>query len=125
MSNGNPVSAKNYSRRKLYYESLKDSKKIPIIGVNTFLDSDKEDIVREETSLTRASYEEKSAQITAVQKFQENNKDKKKESLLRLKQVVVEEKNIFEELMSTVRHCSLGEITQALYQVGGKYRRSL
>jgi isobutyryl-CoA mutase len=119
-----------YQRRKiqeesLYYESLKDSKKIPIIGVNTFLSKDQDHKGREDTSLTRASYEEKSAQIKAVQNFQEENKEKKQEALHRLKQVVIEEKNIFSELVSTVRFCSLGEITQALYQVGGEYRRSM
>ena len=60
-----------------------------------------------------------------LERFKDKNRDKSDEAVDRLKQTALSGENIFEELMHTVRHCSLGTITQALYEVGGKYRRNM
>ncbi len=109
----------------LYYETLKDSGEFPIIGVNTFLADDIKEQMNQEIDITRASKEEKEDQINRLKSFQESHKDKSKEALLRLRNVALENKNIFEELLYTVRFCSLGQITNELYKVGGKYRRNM
>ena len=111
----------------LHYESLKDSGELPIIGVNTFLNPKtlSQSFEREEIQLIRASYEEKDAQLQRLKTFKSVHKDTKTEAVKSLQQAAVEGKNIFAELMSCVRHASLGEITQALYEVGGQYRRSM
>ena len=109
----------------LYYERLKHSAKLPIIGVNTFL---REDHVEEENKplqLVRATYEEKEGQIKQKITVQEQNKDLAPEMLARLKQVAISGGNIFAELMNTVRYATLGQITQALFEVGGAYRRGM
>ncbi|MHA2334166.1 MAG: fused isobutyryl-CoA mutase/GTPase IcmF [Candidatus Hodarchaeales archaeon] len=108
----------------LHYERLKHSGELPIIGVNTFL-SEKE--MEKETSieLSRSTLEEKEHQIKEIKTFQDRHEGETEEALKRLKQVVLEGGNIFEELMVTVRHASLGQIVNALYDVGGKYRRSM
>ncbi|MEZ4741086.1 MAG: methylmalonyl-CoA mutase family protein [Bdellovibrionota bacterium] len=111
----------------LYYEHLKHSGELPIIGVNTYLNpkSLESDYQREEVELIRASYEEKDAQLNRLIDFKEKNLGHSKEALKRLANAVFEERNVFAELMHTVRHCSLGEISEVLYQVGGRYRRSM
>ncbi len=107
----------------LLYETKKHSGELPIIGVNTFENPNPEE--EREIQLTRASYEEKNAQIANLRKFQERNKEKVDEALERLKQVAREGGNIFAELMETVKVASLGQITAALYEVGGQYRRNM
>jgi isobutyryl-CoA mutase len=122
---------RGYQRSKiqdesLYYEYLKHSGKLPIIGVNTFLNpaaDDTETISKLE--LARATEAEKKSQLMRLAEFQEKNKDKTSEALKRLKQTALSGNNIFAEMMNTVRYCSLGQITQALYEVGGKYRRNM
>jgi methylmalonyl-CoA mutase len=109
----------------LYYEYLKDSGELPIVGVNTFVNQEGNTNEIASQPLTRASYEDKKEQIRRKENFQMRNKNKKEEALRKLKNAVIGEKNIFEELMDTVHSCSLGEITQALYEVGGRYRRSM
>ena len=109
----------------LYYETLKDSGELPLIGVNTFLNPEGNSHQIGSQALTRASYEDKQKQITRKESFQERSASFKEEALTSLKNCVIREGNIFEELMSTVHYCSLGEITGALYEVGGKYRRSM
>ena len=121
---------RQYQRSKiqeesLYYESLKDSGELPIIGVNTYLNPNGNAGQIETQELTRASYEDKEEQIKRKENFQKRNESFKEEALQKLKDSVIQEKNIFEELMTTVHYCSLGEITNALYEVGGKYRRSM
>jgi len=110
----------------MYYEMKKHSGDLPIIGVNTYLNpnppSEEE---MNSIQLARASYEEKELQINNLREFQERNKDKIDEALKRLKQVAVSGGNIFEELMETVKVASLGQITKALYEVGGQYRRNM
>ncbi|WP_347159102.1 methylmalonyl-CoA mutase family protein [Pontibacter chitinilyticus] len=108
----------------LYYETLKHNGDYPIIGVNTFLSSTGSPTVLPK-EVIRATEEEKQYQITMVHNLQERNADKATELLKRLQQVAINNGNIFEELMETVKYCSLGQITNALFEVGGQYRRNM
>ncbi len=123
-----------YQRSKIqeesiYYETLKHNGKLPIVGVNTFRDpdADEEDLFDDATAveLARATPQEKESQLKRLADFHKRNEDKAPEALERLKQVALENGNIFAELMETVKTCSLGQITRALYDVGGKYRRNM
>ncbi len=110
----------------MYYEMQKHTGELPIIGVNTYLNPNP--TTEEELNsieLARASYEEKETQIINLQKFQEQHKDKVDAALKRLKEVAMSNGNIFAELMETVKVASLGQITRALYEVGGQYRRNM
>ncbi|MBB6176173.1 methylmalonyl-CoA mutase [Anoxybacillus tengchongensis] len=110
----------------MYYEMKKHSGELPIIGVNTYLNPNaavEEEI--ESLQLARASYEEKQLQLENLRKFQEQHKGEVDEALARLKHVAVSGGNIFAELMETVKVASLGQITKALYEVGGQYRRNM
>lgn len=107
----------------LYYETLKDSGEVPIIGVNTFLSEKKAEW--KPIELSRASEAEKNDQIARLKAFQDRHKNKSVECLKRLRDVALTGGNIFEELLTTVRYCSLGQITSVLYEVGGKYRRNM
>lgn len=107
----------------LHYEQLKDSGEFPIIGVNTFLT--KENSIIPEVELTRATTSEKNQQIDRLKQFQEKNSSKAKNYLDKLRSVAINGENIFEELLTTVQFCSLGQITQVLYEVGGRYRRNI
>jgi methylmalonyl-CoA mutase len=109
----------------LYYETLKDNGEFPIIGVNTYLSPDIEEQMQQEIEISRCSDEEKTNQITRLRNFQNKNKDKSAEALDSLRTVVVRDGNIFEELLSTVNYCSLGEVTTLLYELGGRYRRNM
>ncbi len=110
----------------LLYERLKHSGELPIVGVNTFIHPDP--ALRSELSvpaLTRATVEEKDGQISRLRSFQHERETEARAALDRLRQVAAERGNIFAELMRTVRVASLGQITQALYEVGGEYRRAM
>ena len=109
----------------LYYESLKDSGELPIIGVNTYIADNIDEQMNQEIELTRASNDEKNAQIERLRSFQNTHKDISKQKLLKLREVALTGENIFEELLQTVRYCSLGQITNVLFEVGGKYRRNM
>ena len=110
----------------MYYEHLKHSGKHPIIGVNTFEDPDADYAeMANHLELSRATDEQKDAQLERLSKFKERNMDKSEEALEKLKQTALNDENMFERLMETVKVCSLGTITQALYEVGGKYRRNM
>ena len=78
-----------------------------------------------EIELARSTDEEKKKQIKRLNEFKEKNKKVSKQALENLRKVVINNGNVFEELMTTVKYCSLGEITHTLFQVGGKYRRSM
>lgn len=106
----------------MLYEDKKNSGELPIIGVNTFLAPSQN---LENLELTRASQSEKHQQIKRLRDFQEKHRNQSHQALEQLKNVAIGNGNIFEELLSTVQHCSLGQITQALYQVGGRFRRNL
>jgi methylmalonyl-CoA mutase len=110
----------------MYYEMKKHTGELPIIGVNTYLNpnppSEEE---MDNMELARATKEEKETQIRNLRSFQERNKDKAEEALNRLKKTAVSGGNIFAELMESVKVASLGQITRALYEVGGQYRRNM
>ncbi|WP_087973655.1 fused isobutyryl-CoA mutase/GTPase IcmF [Oceanobacillus rekensis] len=110
----------------LYYEGKKHSGELPIIGVNTYLNPNPpSDEKIDSMELARASKEEKEHQITELRKFQATHQDKVEEALNNLKQVAASGENIFQELLETVKTASLGQITTALYEVGGQYRRNM
>ena len=118
-----------YQRNKiqeesLYYESLKNNGGLPLVGVNTFLNKEGSPTILPE-EVIRSTKEEKDFQIQNVKAFQELHNDKSDEMLKRLQDVAVNNGNLFAELMETVKYCSLGQITHALYEVGGQYRRSM
>lgn len=108
----------------LYYETLKHTGEFPIIGVNTFLSSKGSPTIIP-SEVIRSTEEEKEFQIQSVHHLWDRSGEKGKEMLKRLQQKAVENGNIFEELMETVKFCSLGQITQALFEVGGQYRRNM
>jgi methylmalonyl-CoA mutase len=119
-----------YQRNKiqdesLYYESLKSSGEYPIIGVNTFLNPYADYSQQLSIELARATQEEKDSQLRRLGEFQEKHKNESGPALKRLQSVAKSGGNIFEELMETVKYCSLGEISDALYQAGGQYRRNM
>lgn len=109
----------------LYYETLKDSGEMPIIGVNTYIAPNIKEQMSKEIELSRCSNEEKEDQIGRLNQFKDTNAGKSEEMLARLKEVALSNGNIFEELLTTVNYCSLGQITDLLYEVGGKYRRNM
>jgi methylmalonyl-CoA mutase len=118
-----------YQRNKiqeesLHYETLKHTGEYPIVGVNTFL-SKKGSPTIIPSEVIRSTKEEKEAQIATLEAFKQRHQEHSAAMLRRLQQVAVDNGNIFEELMETVKYCSLGQITQALYQVGGQYRRNM
>ena len=121
----------HYQRSKiqeesLVYETQKHDGTLPIVGVNTYLNADSTPFEESFPSeLTRASYEEKQDQIKRVRAFQERYKDKSAEALRKVKLAASEGRNIFEALMEASRVCSLGQISQALYEIGGRYRRNM
>jgi methylmalonyl-CoA mutase len=107
----------------LYYETLKDSGEFPIIGVNTFLPEARPEW--KPIELSRASETEKNDQINRLYAFKERHKNSSAACLIRLRDTALTGGNIFEELLTAVRYCSLGEITAVLYEVGGRYRRNM
>ena len=118
-----------YQRNKiqeesLYYETKKHTGELPLIGVNTFLNKKGSPTVLP-GEVIRSTTEEKEQQIQNLKAFKQRNEGKNKTALLQLQQVAINNGNLFEELMETVKYCTLGEITNALYQVGGQYRRNM
>jgi len=111
----------------LYYEQKKHDGSLPIVGINTFQDPATlgDDWEPPPVELRRASYDEKNAQIAALKAFQELHRAEAPEALALLQQVARGGGNVFAELMRTVRVASLGQITGALYAVGGEYRRNM
>ncbi|MBS0512009.1 MAG: cobalamin-dependent protein [Proteobacteria bacterium] len=107
----------------LYYEHKKHDGSYPIIGVNTFLNP--KGHVDQEIELARSTEEEKQSQLKRLADFHARNKDEAPKWLGKLQQAVIDNANVFEVLVDAVRYCSLGQITGALYKVGGQYRRSM
>ena len=108
----------------LYYETLKHTGEFPIIGVNTFLSSKgSPTIVPKE--VIRATEEEKEFQIQTLQKLHKAYEDKAEKLLDNVQEVAIQNENIFEALMEATKVCSLGQITAALFEVGGQYRRNM
>ena len=108
----------------LYYETLKHTGEYPIIGVNTFLNSKGSPTITP-AEVIRATNEEKEYQIGMLQSLHSNKSDLAKESLCKLQEAAIKNKNIFAVLMDAAKHCSLGQITEALFEVGGQYRRNM
>ena len=108
----------------LYYEQLKHTGELPVIGVNTFLSSDGSPTVLPR-EVIRSTTEEKEQQIETVAAVQGRNAEQGKAALERLRKVALRNGNLFEELMETTKVCTLGQISQALFAVGGQYRRNM
>ncbi len=107
------------------YEARKRDGRLPIVGVNTFVAPDGISAMVQAEALTRASDAEKDFQIAELRRFHARHRAEAPKALRRLKDVVRMGGNAFAELMHTVRYCSLGQITEALYEVGGRYRRRM
>ena len=118
-----------YQRNKiqeesLYYETLKHTGELPIIGVNTFLSKDGSP-TRIPDEVIRATEDEKVAQIKTLEALTSANHSKITEALASLKSSAIKNENLFETLMSAAQVCSLGQMTKTLYEVGGQYRRKM
>ncbi len=109
----------------LYYESLKHDGSYPLVGVNMFLPKEGQEDEVHDLELIRSTEAEKKDQIGHVRQFQETHREESAAAIARLKDVARRRGNVFEELMSTVRSNSLGQISAALYEVGGEYRRNM
>ncbi len=108
----------------LYYETLKHTGEYPIIGVNTFLSRDGSPTVLPR-EVIRATEEEKNDQISALENLKKSNAENARVQLKTLQQAAIHNENLFSHLVEAVKYCSLGQITTALYAVGGKYRRNM
>jgi methylmalonyl-CoA mutase len=108
----------------LYYENLKHSGELPIMGVNTFLSSKGSPTVIP-GEVIRATKEEKEYQILMLDQLHKTYEENAKEKLDKLKSTAKQNLNIFAELMETSKFCSIGQITNALFRVGGQYRRNM
>ncbi|MCK4889929.1 MAG: hypothetical protein KAS97_08355, partial [Candidatus Aminicenantes bacterium] len=120
---------RNYQRSKiqeesLYYERMKNSGEYPIMGVNTFLSSTGSPTIIP-GEVIRATEEEKTNQINTIENLQKRNSAKSDEMLTLLKDSAVKDMNLFATLMEVTKYCSIGQITNSLYNVGGKYRRNM
>ncbi len=118
-----------YQRNKiqeesLYYETQKHTGEYPIVGVNTFLNKNGSPTILP-TEVIRSTVEEKEFQINSLNEFHNRHSNKSNIMLKQLQQVAKSNGNLFAELMETVKYCSLGQITNALYEVGGQYRRNM
>jgi methylmalonyl-CoA mutase len=112
----------------LYYEHQKHDGSYPIIGVNTFRNPSFDrtgDSAPQKLELIRSTEEEKQSQLKRLRDFQRRNSSSSGAMLERLRQAVIKDENVFAVLMDAVRVCSLGQITHALFEVGGQYRRSM
>ena len=108
----------------LYYETLKHTGELPLIGVNTFLSKDGSPTVLPK-EVIRATEEEKQAQISTLKNLHKTNESENAKRLQILQDAAITNKNIFDFLMEASKYCSLGQITNALYEVGGQYRRNM
>jgi methylmalonyl-CoA mutase len=118
-----------YQRSKIQEESMlyehkKHDGSLPIIGVNTFRNP-KGDTVVQQLELARSTDDEKQSQLQRLADFHAAHSDAAKQSLAALQEAVIRDENVFAQLMAAVRVCSLGQITDALFEVGGQYRRSM
>ena len=118
-----------YQRNKiqeesLFYEHQKHTGEFPIVGVNTFLNKQGSPTIIP-SEVIRSTTEEKEQQINNLQAFWKRNEANSEKELKKLKEVAIKNGNLFAQLMETVKYCSLGQITNALYEVGGQYRRNM
>ena len=108
----------------MHYEMLKHTGELPIIGVNTFRNPHG-DTTPETLELARSTEDEKQSQLQRLTDFHTRHAAEAPAMLKRLQQAVIENQNVFNVLMDAVRVCSLGQITNALFEVGGQYRRNM
>ena len=108
----------------LYYETLKHTGEFPIIGVNTFLSSKGSPTILPK-EVIRATEEEKQYQIAMLENLHKANSDKSEEGIKKVQEAAIQNRNMFEQLMETCKFASLGQITSALFEVGGQYRRNM
>ncbi len=113
--------------QSMAYEQRKHDGSLPIIGVNTFLKANRANPVEAvgRIALSRSTEQEKQSQIKRLRSFQQKNRAHCDDALTRVKHAAVNNENIFAQLMVAVQHCSLGQISEALYEVGGQYRRNM
>jgi methylmalonyl-CoA mutase len=110
----------------MYYEHKKHDGSLPIVGVNTFLNPAGEDHEGEFTiELARSTDDEKQSQIRRLREFQARHADHAADAIERLQQAAINNENVFDVLMDAVQYCSLGQITNAFFEVGGQYRRNM
>jgi methylmalonyl-CoA mutase len=107
----------------MLYEHRKHDGSLPLVGVNTFLNPEPEP--EHEIELARSTVEEKQSQINRLAKFHQAHEEKANDALERLRDAAIKDGNVFEELMNAVRYCSLGQITDTFFEVGGQYRRNM
>ncbi len=110
--------------QSMYYEFKKQTGEYPIIGVNTYINENAESPY-DNMHITRASEEEKKQILDNLERFHNEHNDEVAASLQRLREVALTNGNIFAELLNTVEHASMGQITEVLYEIGGKYRRGM
>ena len=108
----------------MHYEMLKHTGELPIIGVNTFRNPHG-DTVQDKLELARSTDEEKQSQLKRLNDFHTTHAAESAAMLKRLQNAVIDSANVFDVLMDAVRVCSLGQITNALFEVGGQYRRNM
>ena len=108
----------------LYYENLKHTGELPIMGVNTFLSADGSPTVIN-GEVIRSTEKEKEYQIAMLERLHKFHKDKYEPLMVQLKRTALKNENVFEQLMEITKYCSIGQITHALYEVGGQYRRNM
>ena len=107
----------------MYYEHRKHDGSLPLVGVNTFLNPEPD--AEFDIKLARSTEDEKQSQIKRLSIFQEKNTDEAQAALQKLRDAAIADKNVFAELMNAVRVCSLGQITDTFFEVGGQYRRNM
>jgi methylmalonyl-CoA mutase len=108
----------------MHYEMLKHTGEYPIVGVNTFRNPHGDAVVQS-LELARSTDDEKQSQLKRLTEFHQRHAADAPAMLKKLQAAVIDNRNVFELLMQAVRCCSLGQITQALFEVGGQYRRSM
>jgi methylmalonyl-CoA mutase len=109
----------------MLYEQRKHDGSLPIVGVNTFLNPNRDEAPAGPVELARATEAEKQSQLERLAEFHARHAGTAPEAIVRLQDAATGEGNVFAALMEAVRHCSLGQISEAFFQVGGQYRRNV
>src|SRR5690606_33886628 len=109
----------------MLYEQRKHDGSLPIIGVNTFRNPNGDDGAAQEITLARATEEKKQSQLRRVREFREKHREEAERELERLRQAVINNENVFAVLMDAARVCTLQQITDVFFEVGGQYRRNV
>ena len=107
----------------LYYEHKKHDGSLPLFGVNTYTNPEGDE--QPEIELARSTDEEKQSQLKRLRDFQSRSQSESANALERVKLAAMQDENVFAALIDASEYCSLGELTEALFEVGGKYRRSM